>query len=318
MTASIGTSAAYISSVTMTEQALTPVAKQSVHSRYLDHGLVLDLIADTSLVDADVLTEALKTASIKEASLIDVLCDGCFIAQSDKRDIMAAYDAVSQGFLYQPWAKQALQSALQQFIPFEDMLLVMGLHPTNAFSECFLAELICTSQLISISQMERARLLCLSRGLTLGQSFVQLGLMNIATYKLLIDGTARYRCGHLSLVQLKEMVASSFAGFNASGQWLKLSQAVRGFATYCASPDLLEALSLLVEAELLTEITVLGVMESALERSVSFDQVAVECSMIEPALVTLATKLAKRVASGEMTSNNACMQLRERCRLLQG
>jgi len=301
----------------MTEQALSPAAQISVHSRYLDHGLVMDLISETGLVDADVLADALKTASIKEASLIDVLCDGCFIAQSDKRDIMAAYDAVSQGFLYQPWARQALQSAVQQFIPFDDMLLVMGLHPTNAFSESFLAEITYTSQLITISHMERARLLCLSRGLTLGQAFVQLGLMNIATYKLLIDGSARYRCGHLSLNQLKEMVSSSFVGFNASGQWLKLSQAVRGFGTYCANPELLEALDLLVESELLTEITVLGVMESALERSATFDQIAAECSMIEPALITLATKLSKRVAIGEMTSNNACQQLRERCRLLQ-
>jgi len=301
----------------MAEQTLAPLSKMPAQSRYLDHGLVMDLIGETGLVDVDTLADALSTASIKEASLIDVLCDGCFIAQSDKRDIMAAYDAVSHGFLYQPWARQALQSALQQFIPFEDMLLVMGLHPTNAFAESFLAEITCTQQLITISQMERARLLCLSRGLTLGQSFVQLGLMNIATYKLLIDGSARYRCGHLSLSQLKEMVAKSFVGFNASGEWLKLSQAVRGFGTYCGNPELLEALDLLVESELLTEITVLGVMESALERSATFDQIAAECSMIEPALITLAIKLSKRVAQGEMTSNNACQQLRERCQLLQ-
>ncbi len=326
MTASIGTSTQYtVSSVTLTDatqQAQTQSGPQpaqlSGHSRYLDSNLVMDLIADTSLIDAEALGEVIKTATIKEASLVDVLYEGGFIAASDRRDIMTAYDAVSQGFLYQPWAKQALQNALSQFIPFDDMLLTMGLHPTNAFSESFLAELTVSSQLISISQMERARLLCLSRGLTLGQALVQLGLINIATYKLLIDGSSRYRSGHLSQPQLQEMVRSSFAGFNSSGQWLKLSQTVRGFGVYNGSVELLEALDLLVEAELLTEITVLGVIEMSLERSVAFEQVAHECSMIQPALFALAMKLQKRVALGETTSISACQILRERFRLLQG
>jgi hypothetical protein len=294
------------------------VSDLSLHSRYLDHSLVIDLIEDTSLVDADVLAEVLKTAGLKEASLIDVLLEGGFIALSDKRDITSAYDAVSHGFLYQPWAKQALQSAISQFIPFEEMLLVMGLHPTNAFSESLLAELTLSANLMTISQMERARLLCLSRGLTLGQALVQLGLINIATYKLLIDLAARHRSGHISQVQLKNMVLNSFAGFNSTNQWLKLSQTVRGFGVYCSNPGLVEVLDLLVEAELLTEVTILGVMESALERSVSFEQVANECSMIEPALLTLAAKLQKRVAMGETLSINACQILRERSQLLQG
>jgi hypothetical protein len=302
----------------MSQAVSQAVSSTSLHSRHLDHDLVIDLIEDTSLVDADVLAEVLKTAKIKEASLIDVLLDGGFIALSDRRDIISAYDAVSHGFLYQPWAKQALQSAISQFIPFEDMLLVMGLHPTNAFSESFLAELTLSTHLITISQMERARLLCLSRGLTLGQSLVQLGLINIATYKLLIDCSARHRSGHLSHLQLKEMVHNSFAGFNSSSQWLKLSRTVRGFGVYCSNLELLDVLDLLVEAELLTEITVLGVMETALERSVSFEQVASECSMIQPALLLLASKLQKRVSSGETSSINACQILRERCQLLQG
>jgi hypothetical protein len=294
------------------------VSRQSLHSMYLDHGLVLDLIEDTSLVDGDVLDEVLKTAELTESSLIDVLLDGGFIALSDRRDIKAAYDAVSQGFLYQPWAKQALTSAISQFIPFEEMLLVMGLHPTNAFSESFLAELTLSTHLITISQMERARLLCLSRGLTLGQSLVQLGLINIATYKLLLDLAARYRSGHLTQAQLKEMVSNSFAGFNSSGQWLKLAQSVRGFGVYCSNVELLDVLDLLVESELVSEVTILGVMESALERSTSFEQVAGQCSMIEPALMLLAQKMAKRVRAGETTSANACQILNDRCRLLQG
>jgi len=300
-------------SVTMSEV----LPQISLHSRYLDNNLVVDLIEDTSLIDADALAEVIKTAAIKEASLIDVLLDGGFIALSDKRDIRAAYEAVSNGFLYQPWAKQALKSALSQFIPFEEMLLVMGLHPTNAFSGSFLAELTLSTQLITISQMERARLLCLARGLTLGQSLVQLGLINIATYKLLIDLAARHRSGRLNQGQLKDMVQKSFDGFNSSSQWLKLSQTVRGFGNYCSNPNLLEVLDLLVEAELLTEITILGVMETALERSVSFEQVGAECSMIAPALLLLATKLQKRVAAGETSSINACQILRERCQLLQ-
>jgi len=334
MTVTAGTSTAYtVSSVTVAESELMPaqsipasqqaqsgpyvsILNASAHSRYLDHQLVLDLLEDTSLVDADALAEVMKTAAIKEASLLDVLFDGCFIALSDKRDLMSAYDAVSQGFLYQPWAKKALQSALSQFIPFEEMLFSMGLHPTNAFSESFLAELALSTELITISQMERARLLCLSRGLTLGQALVQLGLINIATYKLLIDSWSRYRNGHLSQTQLREMVQNYFAGFNSSTEWLKLSQSVRGFGIFCGNLDLLEALDLLVEAELLNEITILGVMESALERHASFEQISAQCSMVEPALLTLAMKLQKRVHSGETTHNSACQILRERCALL--
>ncbi len=248
-----------------TEQS---ISQSSRHNLYLDHNIVIDLIEETGLIDGDVLEEVLKTAKLTESSLIDVLLEGGFIALSDHRDIRAAYDAVSQGFLYQPWARQALTSAISQFVPFEEMLLIMGLHPTNAFSESCLAEMVLSSDLITISQMERARLLCLSRGLTLGQALVQLGTINVATYKLLIDLTARHRSGHLTQTQMNEMLNNAFAGFNSSGQWLKMSLSVRGFGVYCSNVGLLDVLDLLVESELLTEITVLGVMESALERSV--------------------------------------------------
>ena len=139
MTVSTGTPAYAISSVTMTESAQ---AAPLPRSQYLDHSLVLDLISDTSLVDIDVLNDVFNTATLREASLIDVLYEGGFIAYADMRAIVTAYDAVTQGFLYQPWAKQALHNALAQFIPFDDMLLTMGLHPTNAFSDSFITELI--------------------------------------------------------------------------------------------------------------------------------------------------------------------------------
>jgi hypothetical protein len=318
MTASIGTPAYAISSVTMTEAAQAVPLAPSVSTQYRDHGLVLDLISDTSLVDIDVLNDVLNTATLREASLIDVLYEGGFIAYADMRAIVTAYDAVTQGFLYQPWAKQALHNALAQFIPFDDMLLSMGLHPTNAFSDSFITELIITSQLLTGPQMERARLLSLSRGLTIGQSLVQLGLINIATYKLLLDGTARYRNGHLSQSQLREMVNNTFAGINASGMWHKLSQTVHGYGVYIKNVEVLEALDLLVEAELLTEIDVLGTIETALERSMPFEQVAGECLLINPAVFNLALKLQKRVSLGETAANSACQILRERYHLLQG
>lgn len=310
-----------LASTAQTYTAATTVAQPSVSREKPQHdeSLVREMVLATEVVNEEVFEQVLQIASIKNVSPIDVLFESGFIAGADKRAFHAAYKHIKDGLLHKPWAISSLKRSLSEFLPFEDMLEEMDLSPSTAFTDSALAELALSCGLLTPLEFEQARRCALSRGLTIGQSFVSCGFLTIEAFKVLIDGLARYRSGQLTVVQLRQRVKNAnFDQLRFDQATLRgvpitrqsLASALVGYAHYESSRELLEALDLLVDSRMVTELSILGLMEVSLERSVPFQTVFEEVAMNRLHLEA-AHRMQKFVSKGEYTREKALDILKE-------
>lgn len=283
----------------------------------LDQSLMLELIAQSQVVSNEVLSQVAQLASMRNSQVIDVLFESGFVAASDRRAFIDAAQSIRSNWLFKPWAVQALNRALNDFLPFSQVLEELDLHPSNAFSDSSLGQLAMACQLIDRDQFNQARQYSLARGLTIGQSLNRCCGMPISMYKILIDGLARLTTGQITEEQLRQRVRNArmentlTGAVGAASQSLKLAHSTLGFAIYANNRDILEVLDLLVQANCLSEVTALGLMEAALQNKLSFESVWHECSPIETVVLQKARALHSLVAVGQMSPQQAVGHLRE-------
>ncbi len=311
MTATLGTS-----------PALSQIARQTTTIRVLDQGvidqsLMLELIAQSEVVSQEVLTQVAELARMRNSQVIDVLFESGFIAASDRRAFLDAATAIRSNMVFKPWALQTLKQALHDFLPFHKVLEMLELHPSNAFADSALGELAISCQLIDRGQFDQARLYSLARGLTIGQSLNRCCGLPMAIYKILIDGLSRFTTGQISHEQLCQRVKNAryentltggIAGANANS---KLAHSTVGFGLYAGNRDILEVLDLLVQSTLVSEVTVLGLMEAALQNRIAFESVWEDCSPVPPLVLQNARAMQKLIAAGQMSPQVAVANLKE-------
>ena len=123
----------------------------------LDQSLMLELIAQSRVVSNEVLSQVAQLASMRNSQVIDVLFESGFVAASDRRAFLDAAQSIRSNWLFKPWAVQALNRALSDFLPFNQVLEELDLHPSNAFSDSSLGQLAVSCQLIDRDQFNQAR-----------------------------------------------------------------------------------------------------------------------------------------------------------------
>lgn len=266
-----------------------------------DQSLVLELLNMVRIVPADVLAQVAEMARIKRAAVVDVLFASGFLAQSDRRALLDAASAISSNWLYKPWALTALKKALSDFLPFDQVLQEMNLHPDNAFANSIVGDILIANQLISRQQFDQARILSLSQGSSLGLSLVRLGYLSITLYKAIIDGIARLRTGQISSVQLRQKVRNESLSMSESSQMhgrIDLAHSTVGFALYAHNRQMLEVLDLLIDAGCVEEMTVLGLFEEALESGNTFEAVWHDAEPVGRTVLNKAAQLVRQVEQG--------------------
>lgn len=299
------------------KQAVRHTTTVSIETSFVDQSLMLELIGQTDIVAADVLSQVAQLARMRNSQVIDVLFESGFIAASDRRAFMDANMAIRSNWLFKPWAVQALRQALTDFLPFNRVLEQLDLHPSNAFADSVLGELAVTAQLITREQFNQARQYSLARGLTVGQSLTRCCGLSIDMYKLLVDGMSRQAIGLISEDQLRQRVLNAryentlTGAVTGSNQGVKLAQSTAGFGMFANNRDILEVLDLLVQSNCVSEITVLGLMEAALQNRMAFEAVWDECSPVPAAVLQQARAMHAMVASGRMSPQQAVASLRE-------
>jgi len=289
-----------------------PAAVPSV----LDQSLMLELIAQSQVVSNEVLSQVAQLASMRNSQVIDVLFESGFVAASDRRAFLDAAQAIRSNWLFKPWAVQALNRALSDFLPFNQILEELDLHPNNAFSDSALGQLALSCQLIDSAQFNQARQYSLARGLTIGQSLNRCCGLPIAMYKILIDGLSRLISGQITDEQLRQRVRNArmentLTGAVGASHSLKFAHSTLGFAIYSNNRDILEVLDLLIQSSCLSEVTALGLMEAALQNRLSFEAVWEECSPIPAVVLQKARALHSLVGVGQMSPQQAVGHLKE-------
>jgi hypothetical protein len=298
-------------------EQLAHQAPQYSQAVNLDQSLMLELIAQSQVVSNEVLAQVAQLASMRNSQVIDVLYESGFVAASDRRAFLDAAQAIRSSWLFKPWAVQALNRALSDFLPFTQVLEELDLHPSNAFSDSALGQLALSCQLIDRDQFNQARQYSLARGLTVGQSLNRCCGLPVSMYKILIDGLARLTTGQISAEQLHQRVRNArmentlTGSVGAASQSLKFAHSTLGFAIYANNRDILEVLDLLVQSNCLSEVTALGLMEAALQNRLSFESVWDECSPIPAVVLQKARALHSLVGVGQMTPQQAVGHLRE-------
>jgi hypothetical protein len=202
----------------------------------LDQSLMLELIAQSQVVSNEVLSQVAQLASMRNSQVIDVLFESGFVAASDRRAFIDAAQSIRSNWLFKPWAVQALKRALNDFLPFSQVLEELDLHPSNAFSDSSLGQLAMACQLIDRDQFNQARQYSLARGLTVGQSLNRCCGMPISMYKILIDGLARLTTGQITEEQLQSTSAQcSYGEYSDWCRWCCQSVAQVGsqYSWFC-------------------------------------------------------------------------------------
>ena len=90
-----------------------------------------------------------------------------------------------------------------------------------------------------------------------------------------------------------------------------LRMALSGVAAFLRDTETLPALDLLIAAHCLDEVTVLGLIEDALEVSSSFDSIFEESLGFGPVVLTTARKMQALIFRGELNLETACRMLIE-------
>lgn len=268
-----------------------------------DQSLMIELLKAARIVSPEVLNEVAEMARIKRAAVVDVLFENGFLAQSDRRALLDAASAINSKWLFKPWAVSALKKAVSDFLPFDDVLLQMSLHPDNAFAGSIVGDILISTQIITRQEFDQARIFSLSQGLALGQSLVRLGYLSISLYKAIIDGISRLRTGQLNSVQLRQKVRNESMTISDETQLkarVDLAHSTVGFALYAHNRQMLEVLDLLIEAGCVSEMTVLGLFEVALERTNTFESIWAEAQPVSRSVLHKAAQLHKQVESGAL------------------
>lgn len=314
MTATLGISptAAITHLAKPTGQRAPGVGDQSV-----DQSLMLELVSQSEVVSHEILTQVAELARMRNCQVIDVLFESGFIAASDRRAFIDAAASIRSNMIFKPWAIQTLKQALHDFLPFNKVLEMLDLHPSNAFADSALGELAISCQIIERTQFNQARQYSLARGLTIGQSLNRCCGLSLTMYKILIDGLSRFTTGQISEEQLCQQVKNAryentltgaVAGVSANS---KFAHSTAGFSYYANNNEILEVLDLLVQSSLLSEVTVLGLMEASLQNRIAFEVVWEECAPVPSVVLQNARNLQKLVASGQMSPQQAVANLRE-------
>lgn len=282
-----------------------------------DELLMRELLSSLSVVSTDTLSQVQDIARLKGRSAVQVLVESGFLAAADARALTAAHDVIKDGVVHRPWAIACLQRAISEFVPYDEMLRTMELHPLCAFNDSALAEFCLTNALITTLEFEQARRKSLALGLSIGQSLLKLEYLTIDSYKMVLDLLAMRRSGQISEEGAREIVRQS--GYNymrfdrkqgavRSGT---LRMALTGVVAFLRDNDTLPALDLLIAAHCLDEVTVLGLIEDALEVSSSFDSIFEESLGYGPVVLTTARKMQALIFRGELNVETACRMLIE-------
>ncbi len=317
MTATLGTSPALSHLSHQTTSGRTPLDHGASTSSGIDQSLMLDLIANSEVVSHEILGQVADLARMRNSQVIDVLFESGFIAASDRRAFIEAASAIRSSTIFKPWALQTLKQALHDFLPFNKVLEMLELHPSNAFADSALGELAISCQLIDRTQFNQARLYSLARGMSVGQSLNRCCGLPVAIYKILIDGLARFATGQISEEQLCQRVKNAryentlTGGVSGVSANSKLAHSTLGFGLYASNRDILEVLDLLVQSNLISEITVLGLMEAALQNRIAFESVWEDCSPVPALVLQNARAMQKLIASGQMSPQQAVANLKE-------
>lgn len=273
-----------------------------------DQSLMIELIRSSRMVTAEVLTQVAEMARIKRADVVDLLFENGFLAQSDRRALLDCASAVSKNWLFKPWAITALRKAVSEFLPFEQVLQELQLHPDNAFAGSIVGDVCIATGIVSRQEFDQARYLSLSQGLSLGQSLANLGYLPITIYKAIIDGISRLRTGQLNSAQLRQKIRNESLSFSDEKELsarVDLAHSTVGFSLYAHNRRMLEVLDLLIDAGCVSEIAVLGLFEVALERSATFESVWEEAQPVSRAVLNKAAQLQKQSEQGAIHQTEA-------------
>lgn len=295
----------------------TEIAHAAARVSESDELLMRELLSSLSVVSTDTLSQVQDIARLKGRPAVQVLVESGFLAAADARALTAAHEVIKDGVVHRPWAIACLQRAISEFVPYDEMLRTMELHPLCAFNDSALAEFCLTNALITTLEFEQARRKSLSLGLSIGQSLLKLEYLTIDSYKMVLDLLAMRRSGQISEEGAREIVRQS--GYNymrfdrkqgavRSGT---LRMALSGVAAFLRDTETLPALDLLIAAHCLDEVTVLGLIEDALEVSSSFDSIFEESLGFGPVVLTTARKMQALIFRGELNLETACRMLIE-------
>lgn len=302
----------------------TEISSATARVSESDELLMRELLSALSVVSTDTLSQVQDIARLKGRPAVQVLVDSGFLAAADARALTAAHDVIKDGVVHRPWAIACLQRAISEFVPYDEMMRTMELHPLCAFNDSALAEFCLTNALITTLEFEQARRKSLSFGFSIGQSLLKLEYLTIDSYKMVLDLLAMRRSGQISEEGAREIVRQS--GYNymrfdrkqgavRSGT---LRMALTGVAAFLCDTDTflhdtntLPALDLLISARCLDEVTVLGLIEDALEVSSGFDSIFEESLGFGPVVLTTARKMQALIFRGELNVETACRMLVE-------
>lgn len=282
-----------------------------------DELLMRELLSCLSVVSTDTLSQVQDIARLRGRPAVQVLIESGFLAAADARALNSAHDVIKDGIVHKPWAIACLQRAVSEFVPYEEMLRTMELHPLCAFNDSALAEFCLTNALITTLEFEQARRKSLAFGLSIGQSLLKLGYLTLDSYKMVLDLLAMRRSGQMSEEGTREIVRQSgynYMRFDRKQGAVRagtLRMALSGVAAFLHDNDTLAALDLLISAHCLDEVTVLGLIEDALEVRSNFDSIFEESLNFGPVVLTTARKMQALIFRGELNTETACRMLIE-------
>jgi hypothetical protein len=275
--------------------------------------IVFELIVATQLLPESLLGEVAHCASQENIDILDYLFDKGFIAFSDHRELSKAVDLAKRNMVFKPWLIKATRRAILEFIPLDEVLDEMGLHPSSAFSDNPLAQLAQMAQMITASQFDQARRLALSTGMTLGQALVKSRGITVSEYMLLLDGMSRYKAGQVDLAGLKQVCRNGMDDFKLKGASAASISMERlgGFVVYCHSREALMAMALMVEAEKVECLMALSWIETAITNGQPIELVLSSSGdWHKELLFNKAMELALMVLRQNLTWSQAIGQLR--------
>ena len=283
----------------------------------LDEKLLIEIVRASAIVSSEILEQVIDLARVSQRTILDVLFASGFIASSDYKAFIHCHNIIQTKVLFKPWAIACLQRTLSEFVPFEEMLEIMEMHPLTALSDSTFAALAISTQLVTAMEFEKARRLSLSSGLSIGQSCLKLGYLCHSSYRLMLDCFSLYRLGQADKNTLRSIVKAAGFDFMRRGREnrdLPLTQTLASYERLAGEAGLAAGLDLLVKASVLSESSLLALVEESLEQNVSFRAVFVDVSGFNIQVLDTAIKMAALVQSGDCAIDIAFTILQESVR----